>query len=124
MKNCSFKVILLLATSLLDCYGQANPRVKMVELDFLSINSALNMYKINAGMFPSTEQGLEALREKPQKPPIPKRWMALVREVPKDPWGRHYQYRNEDGKIHLWSKGRDEDDASDDIVFEAPDGEE
>ena len=50
-------------------------------------------YRINAGHFPSTEQGLQALVERPTIPPLPEDWVKLADRVPKDPWGNEYRYR-------------------------------
>lgn len=61
--------------------------------DLSSISSALRTYKINAGHYPSTEQGLQALVERPTIPPLPEDWVKLADRVPKDPWGNEYRYR-------------------------------
>jgi general secretion pathway protein G len=61
--------------------------------DFHSISSALRTYKINAGHYPSTEQGLQALVERPTIPPIPDDWVKLDTNVPTDPWKNEYRYR-------------------------------
>jgi general secretion pathway protein G len=61
--------------------------------DFHSISSALRTYKINAGHYPSTEQGLQALVERPTIPPIPDDWVKLDNNVPTDPWKNEYRYR-------------------------------
>jgi general secretion pathway protein G len=55
---------------------------------------ALNSYFLDAGRYPSTEQGLQALWEKPVLEPAPETWEGpyLTKVVPKDPWGRAYEY--------------------------------
>lgn len=57
-----------------------------------SFMTALGAYKLDTGVFPSTEIGLKALREKPQ---AVNNWQGpyLPQDVPNDPWGRAYQYR-------------------------------
>ncbi len=59
-----------------------------------NIEQALQMYKIDTGVYPSTEQGLEALVSKPTIGIIPKRWRegGYFPKVPKDPWGHLYVY--------------------------------
>ena len=61
-----------------------------------NLSSALKMYKIDNGIFPSSEQGLEALVAQPQGGDIPKKWKKggyLEKgTVPKDPWGNDYVY--------------------------------
>lgn len=61
--------------------------------DFHSIGSALMTYRINAGHFPSTEQGLKALVERPTIPPLPEDWVQIAYKVPTDPWKNEYRYR-------------------------------
>lgn len=85
--------------------------------DFQSITNALNSYKVTSGDYPSTEQGLKALTERPKIAPIPKRWIMLMDEEPIDLWNRKYQYKYEDNKIQLWSKGPNLEDPKDDIYF-------
>jgi general secretion pathway protein G len=58
-----------------------------------AISMGLENYFINAGRYPTTEQGLEALVEKPTKPPVPDRWTAALDEVPLDPWKNPYKYK-------------------------------
>jgi type II secretion system protein G len=71
------------------------------------------------GFFPSTEQGLGALVAQPQSDPGPTRWYQLFKELPKDPWGSDYIYRNpglkNPGGYDLYSAGPDRQaDTSDD----------
>lgn len=56
---------------------------------------ALNAYYLDCGRYPTTEQGLKALWEKPVLEPVPAQWGGpyLNKEVPRDPWGREYEYR-------------------------------
>ncbi len=61
-----------------------------------NLSSALKMYKIDNGQYPSTEQGLEALVAQPQSGDIPKKWKKggymAKKQIPKDPWGNDYVY--------------------------------
>jgi len=81
--------------------------------DIASLESALEQYHIHAGNYPTTEQGLEALRTKPTTSPVPDQWNGpyLTKPIPKDPWGGDYVYicpgkHNPDG-FDLYSLGRD-----------------
>src|ERR1700733_16100895 len=58
-------------------------RVK-VKQDILAIQSALDLYKLDNGMYPTTDQGLQALITKPTTPPVPRAWKAdgFLREGP------------------------------------------
>ena len=55
---------------------------------------ALNSYFLDCGIYPTTEQGLKALWEKPVLEPVPEAWDGpyLDKVVPKDPWGNDYEY--------------------------------
>lgn len=56
------------------------------------IMKALELYKLDNGVYPSTEQGLEALVEKPTGDPEPKKWKQYMDKVPMDPWKNKYTY--------------------------------
>ena len=71
----------------------AHPPCSQVESDFKSFESALAMYKLNAGNYPSTAQGLKALVEKPTDDPLPIHWVQIMPKIPLDPWGNSYAYR-------------------------------
>ncbi|MFH1282898.1 MAG: type II secretion system major pseudopilin GspG [bacterium] len=60
-----------------------------------NIAIALDLYELDNGNYPSTEQGLEALRIKPESPPLPKKWKGpyIKKKVPVDPWGNKYVYQ-------------------------------
>ena len=78
-------------------------RVK-AKMDIKAIESALKLYKIDTGSYPTTEQGLMALIKKPETPPVPLKWREggylEGNSVPKDPWGKPYYYTSPtaDGK--------------------------
>ncbi len=61
-----------------------------------SISTALKLYKLDNGKYPTTEQGLQALVEQPASGAIPKNWRKggyLDKgKVPKDPWGNDFIY--------------------------------
>ena len=65
-------------------------------MDIASLETALKMYKLDSGVYPGTEQGLQALVEKPETGVVPKKWKKggyLEKgKVPKDPWGNDYVY--------------------------------
>lgn len=68
-------------------------KVRQAESDFKSFESALVMYKLSAGNYPTTEQGLRALHEKPEIDPVPKRWSQIMYRLLTDPWGNPYRYQ-------------------------------
>lgn len=62
--------------------------------DIESMGTALDMYHADNGDYPTSEQGLSALREAPTSDPVPKAWNGpyLKKHLPKDPWGNDYAY--------------------------------
>ena len=73
-------------------------RITKAKSDIKSIESALKLYKLDNGIYPTTEQGLQALITKPETEPIPKNWKKGgyldTNSLPKDPWGNSYIYRS------------------------------
>ena len=60
-----------------------------------SFESALTSYKINNLVYPTQEQGLEALVTRPGAEPRPRRWTQLLKpDALVDPWGRKFAYHN------------------------------
>ncbi len=61
-----------------------------------SLETALKLYKLDNGFYPTTEQGLQALVEKPESAPVPKNWRKggyiEKGKIPKDPWGNDFVY--------------------------------
>lgn len=59
-----------------------------------NIEGALQLYKLDNGVYPTTEQGLKALIEKPSVGVIPKKWKigGYLPKLPEDPWGNPYKY--------------------------------
>jgi general secretion pathway protein G len=78
-----------------------------------SLESALKMYKLDNGSYPTTEQGLKALVETPTVGNLPKNWRQggyLEKgKVPKDPWDHEYVYVSpgSHGDFDLSSLGAD-----------------
>ena len=69
-------------------------RVTKVAADMASIRQALDLYRLDNGVYPTTEQGLEALVERPTRPPLPKAWRSsgYLTRVPVDAWNHAYVY--------------------------------
>ena len=65
-------------------------------LDIQNLETALKLYKLDTGMYPTTEQSLQALVEKPETGNVPKKWKdggyLEKSRVPKDPWGNEFIY--------------------------------
>jgi general secretion pathway protein G len=84
-------------------------RVTKAKQDIRALESALKMYKLDNFVYPTTEQGLEALVSKPGGTPEPKNWKRYMDRLPKDPWGETYQFLSPGvkGDIDIYSFGAD-----------------
>ena len=84
-------------------------RVVKAKQDIRAIQSALEMYRLDNYVYPTTDQGLDALVQKPNTNPVPPHWKQYLDRLPVDPWGHPYQYLNPGvhGAIDIWSYGAD-----------------
>jgi general secretion pathway protein G len=86
-------------------------RVAKVMADFKNIETALKIYRLDNYVYPTTEQGLQALVEKSTLDPEPRNFKegGYLEELPLDPWGRPYVYLSpgEHGEVDLYSYGAD-----------------
>lgn len=86
-------------------------RVQKVHADFKAIETALKIYRLDNYVYPTTEQGLEALIEASTLEPEPRNFKkgGYLSELPIDPWGRPYLYLSpgENGEVDLYSLGAD-----------------
>ena len=95
-------------------------RKTTAEAQIRNFEQALELYYMDNGFYPSTEQGLEALITQPSSHPVPKNWRKgylRKKEVPQDPWGYDYIFispgaRNEDS-FDLASYGADNREGGD-----------
>ena len=90
-----------------DQVGKSEVKVTRAQLD--SFEKALGAYRLDVGHYPTTEQGLKALTDRPSEEP---KWSGpyLSKSVPPDPWGHSYVYRNPGDAGHdfeLRSLGKD-----------------
>jgi general secretion pathway protein G len=82
----------------------------------------LDLYELDNGQYPTTEQDLAALVKKPTSSPLPLNWQGpYLKKVPLDPWGNSYIYKCPGGHniedYDLSSRGKDSlEGSSDDIV--------
>ncbi len=94
-------------------------RIVKARQDIRALESTLNMYKLDNYVYPTTDQGLEALVEKPTTPPEPPQWKdgGYLDRMPQDPWQHPYQYLNPGthGSIDIYSLGPDGEPSDDDV---------
>jgi len=81
----------LVAPNFIGQSEKAKPKAARVQLE--NLRNALDMFQLDVGRYPTSEEGLEALRTRPNSAP---RWAGpyLRDDIPTDPWGRPYVYRN------------------------------
>ena len=89
-------------------------RVTKARIEISNLEQALELYYLDTGMYPSSDQGLRALIEMPDTGDVPENWKAggylAKSKLPEDPWGNEYAYaspgvHNED--YDLYSLGKD-----------------
>lgn len=78
--------------------------------DIVALENALDMYKLDNSVYPTTDQGLDALVTKPSNPePRNYRDGGYIRRLPQDAWGNDYQYLSpgDNGTVDIFSLGAD-----------------
>ncbi|MFH2063851.1 MAG: type II secretion system major pseudopilin GspG [Pseudomonadota bacterium] len=102
---------MVIAPNFMDAPDEA--RQSKARIDIKAIESALKLYKLDNGVYPSTEQGLEALVRPPETGVLPKKWRKggylEKSNLPKDPWGNEFVYISPgvNGNFDLISYGSD-----------------
>lgn len=83
-------------------------RQKAAKAQISLFETAMDTYRLDVGKFPTTDQGMKVLRERPENEP---KWDGpyLPKEIPLDPWGNEYEYRSpgEHGDYDIVSYGAD-----------------
>ena len=84
-------------------------RATAAKTDINNLMQALKLYKLDNQRFPSAEQGLEALVNKPTAGNVPPNWRRYLDKLPADPWSRPYQYifPGVKGEVDIFSLGAD-----------------
>lgn len=107
--------------------SQAKSETARTQIELFSVS--LDNYRLDNGRYPTSEQGLEALRTKPTREPVPDNWRGpyLRKDVPLDPWGQPYVYKSpgdeNPSSYDLYTLGRDgqpggEDEDADIVSWE------
>ncbi len=98
---------------------QAKVKIAKSDID-ANLPTALKLYELDNGTFPTTQQGLAALRVKPTTNPVSQNWNGpYLEKEPLDPWGRAYVYVSPGthrSDYDLSSKGKDDGSDKDDVV--------
>ncbi len=100
----------LIVPKIMSCPDEA--RRVAAHQDIGTIMRALKLYRLDNGRYPTQEQGLQALIQKPTTEPVPNNWKdgGYLERLPPDPWGGQYQYLNPGvhGEIDVFSYGADQ----------------
>ena len=85
-------------------------QINRAKQDVRAIESALHLYRLDNFRYPSTDQGLEALVNRPADPSI-RNWRegGYLEKVPMDPWGQQYNYLHpgQNAEFDVWTYGAD-----------------
>ncbi len=88
-------------------------RVARVQSDLATLGNAVQLYRLDNFVYPTTEQGLAALVERPSVGPVPANYAdgGYIDRLPQDPWGNAYQYLSPGvhDEIDIFSYGSDGD---------------
>ncbi len=99
----------IVVPKILDRPDQA--KVTAAKADIAILMQALKLYRLDNGFYPATDQGLQALVQKPTSNPQPANWKpgGYIERLPTDPWKTPYQYLNPGikGEIDVFSFGAD-----------------
>jgi general secretion pathway protein G len=99
----------LIVPRIMDRPDQA--RVVAAKNDINAIMNALKLYRLDNGVYPAGDQGLQALVQRPESGNIPRNWKSggYLERLPKDPWGGDYLYLNPGihGEVDVVCLGRD-----------------
>lgn len=91
-------------------------RREVTRSDLLAIGNALDMYRLDNGAYPSTDQGLDALIAKPSGFPEPRNWgpEPYLKKMPVDQWGNDFVYVSDGGSFELASLAADGEEGGED----------
>ncbi len=100
--------------------NQDRAMVEKAKADISVLEQALDMYKLDNHVYPTTDQGLDALVKKPSSSPEPRNYRSdgYIKRLPQDPWGNPYQYLQpgEHGAFDLYSTGSDGDEGGEGLA--------
>jgi general secretion pathway protein G len=95
----------MVAPRLMGVMGKAKPKIALT--DIKNLETALDLFYLDVGRYPSEEEGLKVLTQKPDN--LPNWGGPYLKKAAKDPWGREYIYKfpGENGPYDLMSYGAD-----------------
>ena len=94
--------------------------IQKVKSDIVALENALDMYRLDNSIYPTTDQGLEALVTQPNGSPEPRNYRedGYIKRLPQDPWGYEYILNSpgENGRVDVLSVGLDGEEGTDDDI--------
>jgi general secretion pathway protein G len=100
--------------------SQERANMQKAVSDITALETSLSLYKMDNYDYPSTDQGLDALVERSDVEPEPRRFPedGYIKRLPKDPWGNEYVLLNpgENGKMDVFSVGPDGEAGTEDDI--------
>jgi general secretion pathway protein G len=117
-------ILVIIASLAVTAYGPIRRKafINAAKTQIKAFKTPLQAYQLDIGDFPSSSQGLDALRHLPSDLPNQDKWFGpyLDSEVPKDPWGNPYSYehpgKHQEDWPDIWSFGPDGQDGTEDDV--------
>lgn len=96
----------------------SDSKVKAAKIQITNLSAAIDLYYLDTGKYPSTDDGLDALVKKPSAANTWNGPYLKVTTLPKDPWGNAYRYQAEaeNGVYTIMSLGPDGQEGNDDIT--------
>ncbi len=98
-------------------------KVDQARIQMKSLVGALDLYHLDNSVYPSTDQGMEALLQQPSVGKVPKNWRGPYlrsTKIPKDPWENDYIYQSEGKNIMMKSLGADGEEGGEGINADIP----
>lgn len=101
-------------------------RVAAAKADIESVGTALELYRLDNGFYPSTDQGLDALVSEPSGFPEPRHWNpdGYLKKLPLDPWSEPYLYFSEDRSFEIYSFGADRQEGGEGVDADLSSGDQ
>lgn len=100
--------------------NQDRAMVEKARADISVLEQALDMYKLDNHVYPTTDQGLQALVKRPDTGPTPKNYRSngYIKRLPEDPWGNPYVFiqPGEHGAFDLYSTGADGEEGGEELA--------
>lgn len=122
LAGCGYLIWMLVAPETSATLSAPRPDAA-AQSEIATMVAQLGIFQKSIGRYPTAAEGLDALVQRPSALPEEAKWPKLRSNIPRDPWGRAYEYQELPGippayRVH--SRGANPDDPSDDISQTLP----